>query len=195
MTGATLGDELRGYGIGSKLRALRLRKKLGLVELGKHTGLSPALLSKLERDRMIPTLPTLLRIAMVFNVDLDYFFTDHRKRRVCAIVRQHERRRFPESPDQKDPAYHFESLTFPVAETRCQAYVATFHPVAEGTERPHEHPGLELIYVLTGELGVRIEEDEHRLAAGDAMYFDSTVPHSYRRLGRQSASALVFSMT
>lgn len=188
---ATLKEELKGYGIGAKLRALRLRKKLGLVELGRHTGLSPALLSKLERDKMIPTLPTLLRIAMVFNVDLDYFFVDHRKRRVCALVRQQMRQAFPESPDVPSPAYHFESLTFPVSEPKCQAYVATFHPVAEGAERPHDHPGVELVYVLAGELGLTIDTTEHRLKAGDAMYFDSSVPHSYRRLGRQVASALV----
>jgi transcriptional regulator with XRE-family HTH domain len=190
----TLKEELQGYGIGAKLRALRLRKKLGLVELGRHTGLSPALLSKLERDKMIPTLTTLLRIAMVFNVELDYFFADHRKRRVCAVVRKEARLSLPESPDRRSPAYHFENLTFPVAEAKCQAYVATFHPVADGAERPHEHPGVELLFVLAGELGVRIEATEHRLKTGDAMYFDSSTPHSYRRLGRQASSALVFSV-
>ena len=58
------------------------------MELGKHTGLSAALLSKLERDKLYPTLPTLLRIAMVFSVGLDYFFTDERKRHVVSVVRK-----------------------------------------------------------------------------------------------------------
>jgi transcriptional regulator with XRE-family HTH domain len=191
---ATLKDELQGYGIGGKLRALRLRKKLGLVELGRHTGLSPALLSKLERDKMFPTLHTLLRIAMVFNVELDYFFSDHRKRRVCAVVRRTARQTFPESPDHRDPAYHFENLTFPVAKAKCQAYVANFHHVAEGAERAHEHPGIEVIYVLSGELGLKMEATEHKLQTGDAMYFDATVPHSYRRLGRHACAAIVFSV-
>jgi len=194
MAPATLKEELQGYGIGAKLRALRLRKKLGLVELGRHTGLSPALLSKLERDKMIPTLPTLLRIAMVFSVELDHFFADHRKRRVCAVIRKESRQSFPESPDGRDLAYHFESLTFPVADPKCQAYVATFHPVADGAARPHAHPGVELLYVLGGELGVTIETTEHRLKAGDAMYFDASLPHSYRRLGRLTSSALVVSI-
>jgi len=188
----TLTDELRRYEIGSKLRALRLRKKLGLVELGRHTGLSPALLSKLERGKMFPTLATLLRIAMVFSVELDYFFADHRKHRALAIVRRAARLRFPEAPGRRDPAFHFESLTFPVAEPRCEAYLATFHPVAQGKARPHEHPGVEVIYVLSGELGVTVETSEHLLESGDAMYFDSSVPHSYRRTGRSTCSALVF---
>jgi transcriptional regulator with XRE-family HTH domain len=190
----TVTDELHRYEVGAKLRALRLKKKLGLVELGRHTGLSPALLSKLERGKMFPTLPTLLRIAMVFSVDLDYFFSDHRKHRAFAIVRSAARQRFPDSPGRRDPAYHFESLTFPVAEPNCEAYVATFHPVADGKARPHQHAGVEMIYVLSGELGVTVEATEHTLETGDAMYFDATVAHSYRRTGRTTCSALIVSV-
>jgi transcriptional regulator with XRE-family HTH domain len=194
VTKPTLTDELRRYEIGSKLRALRLRKKLGLVELGRHTGLSPALLSKLERGKMFPTLATLLRIAMVFSVELDHFFTDHRKHRALAIVRAASRLRFPEAAGRRDPAFHFENLTFPVAEPKCEAYLATFHPVAQGKARPHEHPGVEVIYVLSGELGVTLDDTEHLLESGDAMYFDASVPHSYRRTGRSTCSALVFAI-
>ena len=51
MLSATLEAGLSDYAIGAKIRALRLKKKMGLVELGRHSGLSPALLSKLERGR------------------------------------------------------------------------------------------------------------------------------------------------
>jgi transcriptional regulator with XRE-family HTH domain len=71
-----MSDGLKNYRIGEKLHALRVSKKLGLTELGRHTGLSPALLSKIERGRIFPTLPTLLRTAMVFNVGLDFFFSE-----------------------------------------------------------------------------------------------------------------------
>ena len=87
----TISQGLGRYSIGEKLRTLRLRKDLGLVELGKHTGLSPGLLSKLERGKLVPTLPTLLRIAMVYGVGLDHFFTDERKRRVVSVVKREER--------------------------------------------------------------------------------------------------------
>jgi transcriptional regulator with XRE-family HTH domain len=194
MTTTTLTDELQRYEIGEKLRALRLRKKLGLVELGRHTGLSPALLSKLERGKMFPTLQTLLRIAMVFSVELDYFFADHRKRRALAIVRRAERQRFPEKPGAKDPAYFFESLNFPVPQPKCQAYLATFLPAAEGKAHTHEHPGVEMIYVVSGELAINVEGVDHVLDAGDAIYFDASVPHSYRRKGRHTCSALVFAV-
>src|SRR5947209_8907188 len=112
MASETVVAGLKKYGIGSKLRTLRLRKSMGLVELSRHTGLSPALLSKLERGLMHPTLPTLFRIAMVFSVDLDYFFVPEPKP-VLEIVRKNERLRFPDSPGEKTTCYHFESLDFP----------------------------------------------------------------------------------
>ena len=46
MVTKAIDDGLRPYSIGEKLRSLRLRKSMGLVELGRHTGLSAALLFK-----------------------------------------------------------------------------------------------------------------------------------------------------
>ena len=54
MTSPTLDRGLRAYDVAGKLRALRLRKKMRLVELAKHTGLSAAMLSKLERGQLFP---------------------------------------------------------------------------------------------------------------------------------------------
>jgi transcriptional regulator with XRE-family HTH domain len=71
---STVAQALATYELGKKLRQLRLRKKIALVDLGKHTGLSPSMLSQLENGKMIPTLPTLARIAMVFDVGMEHFF-------------------------------------------------------------------------------------------------------------------------
>src|SRR5882672_12295938 len=120
MTGLTeaISDGLERYAIGEKLRALRLRKSMGLVELAKHTGLSAALLSKLERGKLFPTLSTLLRIAMVYSVGLEYFFTDERKRRVVSVVRKEDRVRFPERPGTQEVPYFFECLDYKATERK-----------------------------------------------------------------------------
>src|ERR671912_1496805 len=118
MLSPTLREGLKAYAIAPKIRSLRLKKKMGLVELGKHTGLSPAMLSKIERGQLFPTLPTLLRIALVFSVGLDYFFAGNREKALVGIVRRAERMRFPEKPGAPDLAYEFESLDFPAVERR-----------------------------------------------------------------------------
>ena len=190
MLSATLEKGLNEYAIGAKIRSLRLKKKMGLVELGKHTGLSPALLSKIERDRLFPTLPTLLRIALVFSVDLAFFFAGAREKPVAAVVRKGDRVRLPER-DGSDSAFRFESLDYPVSERKFNSYYADFLPVSRAALRLHTHPGVELIYILQGTLSVHIGADEHTLEPGDSMYFDSSVPHGYRRSGGRVCSAIV----
>lgn len=191
MLSSTLNAGLSGYEIGGKIRALRLKKKMGLVELGRHTGLSPAMLSKIERGRLFPTLPTLLRIALVFSVGLEFFFAGAREKPIVAIVRKQERVQLPDRPGLKGVAYRFESLDFPAPERRFHSFYAEFFPVSFDALHPHAHPGVEFIYALAGTLSVHIGGDEHALAAGDSMYFDSTLPHAYRRTGGRTCTALV----
>ena len=190
MVSDTLSSGLQQYRIGPKLRALRLRKKLGLVELGRHTGLSPAMLSKIERGLVFPTLPTLLRIALVFGVGLEHFFTEPAGRPRVAVVRKRDRLLLPDRPGEGPPAYLFESLDFPVTERKMEAFYAEFPQDAPASEL-HRHDGAELIYVLRGTLAVTVDEEETVLGPGDAMYFDSAAPHSYRRHGRSSCAAIV----
>jgi transcriptional regulator with XRE-family HTH domain len=187
----TLAKGLQQYRIGEKLRILRLRKKMGLVELGQHSGLSAAMLSKIERGRLVPTLPTLLRIALVFSVGLDHFFGDPARPLAFAIVRKKDRQRFPERQGDTQPAYWFESLDFPAVDRRMSAYFVEFEELAAERVKRHHHTGAEMIYVLGGRLVLAINDAEHHLAAGDSVYFDSSAPHSYRRDGRQSCTALV----
>jgi transcriptional regulator with XRE-family HTH domain len=191
MLSATLKTGLGNYDIGGKLRTLRLKKKMGLVELGQHTGLSPAMLSKIERGRLFPTLPTLLRIALVFGVGLEFFFAGAREKPVVAIARKRERVRLPERPQARDSAFHFESLDYAAVERRFNAYYAEFLPVAPDKRRPHAHSGAEFIYVLKGTLSVQIGTDEHALGQGDSIYFDSSIPHSYGRGGKRACNAIV----
>jgi len=191
MLSATLQQGLERYAIGPSVRALRLKKKIGLVELGRHTGLSPALLSKIERGRMFPTLPTLLRIALVFGVDLHYFFSGPREKPVLAVMRRKDRVFLPERPGRSPISYAFASLDFAATERKFSAYYAEFRPISADAVRPHQHAGVEFIYVVRGALQVQVGSEAYGLGAGDAMYFDSTVPHGYCRTGVGACSAIV----
>src|SRR5436305_8731936 len=159
MLSKTLSSGLQQYQIGPKLRSLRLKKKLGLVELGRHTGLSAAMLSKIERGLLFPTLPTLLRIAMVFNVGLEHFFVPDTGRPQVAVIRKRDRLRLPDRPGAKSPAYLFENLCYSVSAPKIVAFQAEFPRHAPASE-PHHHNGAELLYVLRGKLSVVVEGEE-----------------------------------
>ena len=184
-------ESLRPYAIADKLRTLRLRRSMGLEQLAEHTGFSPAMLSRLENGRLVPTLATMTRIAMVFNVGLDYFFSDPRKRHVVALVKRNERRVFPSDPKSKFVPWHFESLDFPVTGRKFSGYLAHFHRLLEEKITPHFHPGVELLYLLKGKLEIVIGVETYRLDEGDAIYFDSIQKHSYRSLTTARCTAVV----
>src|SRR4051794_6093728 len=178
MLSETLSNGLKRYEIGAKIRALRLGKKLGLVQLGEHTGLSAALLSKIERGNLFPTLPTLLRIAMVFGVGLDYFFVESEDSPIVQITRKAERVRLPNRPTER-PSYVFESLNFDVHDRKADIYYADFPAGSEPSE-PHQHAGGEFLCVTTGRLVVTIENRGVVPGEGDTVHFASGFRHSYR---------------
>jgi transcriptional regulator with XRE-family HTH domain len=191
-TDATVVQEsLRPYAIAEKLRTLRLRRSMGLSQLAEHTGFSPAMLSRLENGRLVPTLPTLTRIALVFSVGLDYFFSDPRKRHIVAVVRRSERKTFPSDPKSVPVPWHFESLDFPVNDRKLNGYLAHFHPLPPEQVVPHYHPGVELLYLIEGKLEMTIGVETFQLSAGDSIYFDSMQRHSYRSRTNRRCTAMV----
>ncbi len=179
--------------IGERIKRLRLKKSMGLVELGKRTALSASFLSQLETGRVVPTLRNLARIAMVFSKDLSYFF-ENDPAAVFRIHRRKERVRLPQT-GVEFPSYFFESLGYMVPDRQMDPYFAEFVPLTKEMEpKAHMHPGSEFLYVLEGELELRHGEQGCLLGAGDAVYFDSSVPHAYQCQGKKPASAVIVTL-
>jgi transcriptional regulator with XRE-family HTH domain len=185
-----VAPKLNQYNLGPKIRELRRRKRMRLVDVQQHTGLSASLISKLESSKLVPTLPTLLRLAMVFNVGLDFFFAQQPRSTSAIVIRRADRIRLPEKLGGNDEVFTFESLNFGVSEPPFEVFLGEI--VADSNNnRFHHHTGYELLFVMSGELEVRIAEDTHALAAGDSIYFESSTPHTYRRAGGEKCSVFV----
>ena len=107
------------------------------------------------------------------------------------ILRRAERKRFPERPDGRDVSFYFESLDFAAVDRKLNAYHAEFQPLQQGKARMHLHPGVEFLSVVRGKLELIIGASTLVLEAGDAIYFDSSLAHSYRRVSRKPCSTIV----
>jgi transcriptional regulator with XRE-family HTH domain len=186
----TLRAELGQYLIGPKLRALRLRRSMGLTQLGQRTGLSPALLSKIENAKLVPTIPTLLRMARVFDVTLDYFFQNEHRRRIIAVTRQQEREKAGEERLGTGEGFQLLRLDLGAGERKFHAYLAEF-PATVEAGRGHMHQGFEFVHVLVGRLELVIGSDVTVLETGDSIYFDSNLRHGYRSLDQRACTAFM----
>lgn len=188
MLSETLKCELARYAVGEKIRALRWERGLGLAEVAQRSRISVSLLSKIERGKSVPTLSTLHSIAAAYGLTLAYFFPKP-SRALPALTRHQERIVLPELPRGKHSAFDFESLNFTATEPRLNCYRARFRPGVQS--RPHAHPGIEFLFILSGSLAVSVVDERFVLEEGDSIYFDAGLSHSYANAGKNACRALV----
>ena len=176
---------LEPYCIGLKLRSLRTQKRLTLSRLAAETGLSTALLSKLETDRMIPTLPTLATISRVYGVGMSHFFAEPAQHTLSITRKAHLQ------GDGRGPeAIKITPLNALGENPRLVARMIEFSAggVSTGGEAFSETSGL--VYVLEGRLQLNAGGMEEVLEAGDCAYMESEMALAWSAVGKHRCRVL-----
>jgi transcriptional regulator with XRE-family HTH domain len=176
---------LAPYCIGMKLRSLRTQKRLTLSRLAAETGLSTALLSKLETDRMIPTLPTLAAISRVYGVGMGYFFAEP-ARHTLSVTRKAHLQGVGRGPE----SVKFTPLNAASAESALTAQMIEFPPggTTIAMEGFRETSGL--VYVLEGRLQLEAGGMQEVLEAGDCAYMESEMALAWSAAGKHRCRVL-----
>jgi len=176
---------LEPYCIGMKLRTLRTQKGLTLSRLAAETGLSTALLSKLETDRMIPTLPTLATISRVYGVGMSYFFSEPARHTLSITRKAHLQgngrgvemvKSIPLNALSEAPRLQARMIEFPSS-----GAVST-------SEGFRETSGL--VYVLEGRLQLDAGGLHEVLEAGDCAYMESEMAIAWSAAGKHRCRVL-----
>jgi len=162
---------LEPYCIGLKLRSLRTSKRLTLSRLAAETGLSTALLSKLETDRMVPTLPTLATIGRIYGVGLNYFFAEP-ARHALSITRKAHLQGDGHVPESiKGTLLNAEGKGF-----RLVAQIVEFAPGGSTISINAFHETGAVVYVLEGRLRLDAGGLHEVLETGDCACMESDMP-------------------
>jgi transcriptional regulator with XRE-family HTH domain len=168
--------------IGAKLKHARRLKGLLLKELANAVGCSESFLSKVENDRVRPSLQMLHSIVSELDTSIGELFSvaANEKNRV---MRSHERPKITTTAPRKGPGVTLESL---VPSATLKLLYGSIHVVAPGgtSEGLIEHKGEEIGYVLQGELELTIGDTTYDLKPGDSFFFQSNLPHGYRNPGK-----------
>lgn len=179
---------LETYSIGMKLRELRTRKRLTLARLASETGLSTALLSKLETDRMIPTLPTLATICHVFGVGLSHFFAEPEKHSLSITRKAHLQDRGLSAEGVKRAPLH--------APGSALGILAELVEIAPGTVTTMGATGQKqsrLIYVLSGRLELETGGLREVLETGDCACLESELAMGWSAADKQECRIILVS--
>src|SRR5271157_1707374 len=176
---------LEPYCIGMKLRTLRTQKRLTLSRLAAETGLSTALLSKLETDRMNPTLPTLATISRVYGVGMSYFFAEPARHTLSITRKAHL-----QSNGRGVESVKATPLNPAVPGARLVAQMVEFAPggAACAMEGFRETSGL--VYVLEGRLQLDAGGIHEVLEEGDCACMESEMTLAWSAAGKERCRVL-----
>ena len=151
--------------VGARLRDLRGTRGATLAQLAAETGLTPSTLSRLENGLRRPTLEQLLPLARAYDVPLDDLVGSARTGDPRVLLR----------PVRRD------GMTFIPLTRRpggIQAFKVIYPPAAAwGPPDPRTHDGYEWFYVMTGRVRFVLGAQDLLLDTGEAVEFDTRVPH------------------
>jgi transcriptional regulator with XRE-family HTH domain len=174
---------LEPYCIGLKLRSLRTGKRLTLSRLAAETGLSAALLSKLETDRMIPTLPTLATIARVYGVSMSYFFSEPAHHALSITRKAHLQGDGRGIDSVKVTPLNAEGF-------RLMAQVVEFPPGGPNIAINAFQETEAVVYVLEGRLRLDAGGMHDTLETGDCACMESEMPMAWRAADKHRCRVL-----
>jgi transcriptional regulator with XRE-family HTH domain len=187
----------RLHALGGEIRTLRRERGLSAGALARRCGVSPSLISQVERGLTAPSLEVLWAIAKALAVPMGTFFQAPGPNAAgpepepvagafpkAVVVRADRRKRLGLTP----------SLTYqllsPDLQHKIEFIWAEFSPGEEGPLEPFIHPGEEQMVVIQGEMHVWIGDEVWVLGPGDAITFDSAIPHRAGNRGKEPAMVI-----
>jgi 4-hydroxy-tetrahydrodipicolinate synthase len=169
---------------GANMKEQRLKRDWTLDELADRSGLSKPFLSRLEAGNRQASIAAVLTLSQVFGVSLAALFETPPVADPCLIVRKadaapreaHGLIYVPLS--RADQAFNLRPLRVTVSLKR------------KGHQH-YQHEGEEWIYVLSGKLTLSLAGHTYDLEEGDAVHFDSRMPHRVIARGNVDAEILL----
>jgi transcriptional regulator with XRE-family HTH domain len=187
-----------GQALGLKLRKEREAHGISVRSFARTLGVSPSLVSQIERGLVMPSVGTLYGMCSELGVTLDYLFdqstqsattraiTGSDRPKVAAVQRGESRRRI-----HLANGVHWELLT-PQSNDHAEFWHVEYEVGAASCPEDElvRHGGSEHGYVLSGRLGIKIGPQSFELRAGDSVSFNSENPHRLWTIGKKPVLAI-----
>ncbi|MBN1663953.1 MAG: cupin domain-containing protein [Deltaproteobacteria bacterium] len=156
---------------GERLAEIRRKKKMSLEELSEKTGLTVSHLTSIEEGKDFAPVGDILKISRALTVNPEELFSadakeeDLKKKRVAGFKKREE-------------SYQYTVLTPQGTDKHLRAFRVVIPAKSEHPKISYRHEGEEFVYVLEGEVKIRVGRKSHHLKVGDAFHFDSGISHS-----------------
>jgi transcriptional regulator with XRE-family HTH domain len=186
-TGPALAVDRIVSSIGPRLRELRLQHSLSLQQLAERAGVSAAAIHKIERNGMVPTITTLLKLAEAFDRPVAYFVDEEADGAgPVAFTPADGRGAVYGTPPGVDAA----SISGSYARFFLDGTATEVAPGASSGDGLVQHQGEELVHVLAGALAFEVDGVPYSVGPGDTLHFRTDRPHRWENTGDRPARAL-----
>jgi transcriptional regulator with XRE-family HTH domain len=178
--------------IGDKIKAKRTQKNITLGQLATKAGVSKGLISQIENNRTVPSLPVLFNIIHSLEEDLRTFFEDMQdsfSKNHILIVRKGQEKLFT-----KEPVRGFSYKRILTRSVGSEATDVVLLELKKNASRKQliRTDAYECKYVLKGDIEYQVENEVFTLHEGDTLFFDGRTPHRLKNIGSGDALILVF---
>ena len=174
--------------IGHRIRKARTERGMTLQAIADVSGLSPSMLSLVERGRASPSIGSLIVFANALGIAMSDLVATPEAREDRLVVRADE------APIVATARHVVRRLLREDRERGISVALNEYEPHTGSTERPITHEGFEYGYILEGQLTVEVDGNSHQLAAGDLIAYDSRRQHKIWNHGTQKVRTLWFNM-
>lgn len=200
-------------GIGDRVAEQRRAHGMTGSELARLVGVSPSLISQIERGQSRPSVSTLFALSEALRVPVDAFFSRENADTAPGAdpaqpeasregprasdgdgqptpgERRYVVRRAARAAIDIEGGVRWERLT-PTSLDNVEFLELVYEPGAQSHESLYQHPGTEMVLVTSGQLDIYVGFDHFRIQAGDSIHFPSSRPHRYVNASQQEARAV-----
>lgn len=177
--------------IGERIKKIRTDKSITLDQLAQKAAVSKSLVSQIENNRAVPSLPVLLSLIHSLDVSIKTFFEemqDYFSNEHVIIIRKGDGAVFQKEPE-KGLRYR-RLMTKSILAQTVDIVILELKPGA-GRKKFIQTDAFECKHVLSGNIEYEIEKNTYKLAEGDTLFFDGRARHRLRNTGKTDASLLV----
>ena len=163
--------------IGRAVREFRKTRRMTVSDLSEVTGLSVGMLSKIENGVTSSSLTTLQALSAALSVPITAFFRRFEERREVVHVKAGEAVEMERAGTRAGHQYnllgHIGANNSGVV---VEPYLITLNEESD-IFPTFQHEGIEMLYILEGEVGYRHGDQSFHLRPGDSLFFDADAPH------------------
>ncbi len=174
--------------IGREVRRYREKNALTIAELAKAADLSAGMLSKIENGATSPSLGTLQALSRALQVPFTAFFKSYEEIRDATFVKAGQGLTIERRGTRAGHQYQLLGHTTHGA-VMVEPYLITLSNESD-VFPTFQHPGMEFLYMLQGNVVYRHGEKTYDMHPGDALFFDAEAPHGPEELRKLPARYL-----